>query len=120
LRRAGKCAGITTVSYVSAYRGRLGHDDRIPLEQGSGCDSFERAFHNRGARVRESRQPGHGLSLTSILKKSYVPEGVITAIIDSMAGDQDRAEAQRRLRSVGHGKPATRSMRAVERRERKS
>jgi len=28
--------------YPSAYRGRLGHDDRTPLEQAPGCDSFRR------------------------------------------------------------------------------
>ena len=50
-------------------------------------------FENRDIRAM-------GVSLTSILKNIYVPEGVITAIIDSMAGDQDRAEAQRRLRSL--------------------
>ena len=112
--------GLRWFSYLSAYRGRLGHDDRTPREQAAGCDSLERAFHNRGARVRESRQPRHGLSLTSILKNIYVPEGVITAIIDSMAGDQDRAEAQRRLRSREAREAGNEEHEAVERRERRS
>jgi len=60
------------------------------------------------------------LSLTSILKSIYVPEGIITAIIDSMAGDQDRAEAQRRLRSREAREAGNEEHEAVERRERKS
>src|SRR5258708_35629031 len=55
--------------------------------------------------TKEGRPPLPGASKRCFLPpcpvggtslECYVPEAVITAIIDSMAGDQDRAEAPRR------------------------